>query len=127
LSDGILRIIAIASIAEISDKSGMILLEEIENGINPHIVETLSHDLKDIVEKGRRQLVLTTHNSVLLDYFPEDSIIFMWRDEEGTVKCSDMFAQSAISEYLEYMHPGEVWLNLDTTDIINKLAGKNHD
>ncbi len=105
----------------------MILLEEIENGINPHIVETLSRDLKDIVEKGRRQLVLTTHNSVLLDYFPEDSIIFMWRDEEGSVKCSDMFAQSAISEYLEYMHPGEVWLNLDTTDIINKLAGKNHD
>lgn len=118
LSDGVLRIIAIASIIEIDKKNGMVLLEEIENGINPHITEILSDDLQEMTQKGHRQLVLTTHNSVLLDYFPEDSIVFLWRDDEGQVQCSDMFSAKPVREYLEYMHPGEVWLNMDTDVLV---------
>ena len=118
LSDGVLRIIAIASIIEIEKKNGMVLLEEIENGINPHITEILSDDLQEMTQKGHRQLVLTTHNSVLLDYFPEDSIVFLWRDDEGQVQCSDMFSSKPVREYLEYMHPGEVWLNMDTDVLV---------
>ncbi|MCP4113357.1 MAG: ATP-binding protein [Desulfobacteraceae bacterium] len=118
LSDGTLRIIAIASLAEIHKKNGIILLEEIENGVNPHIAEILSEDLQNISKHRKRQLVLTTHNSVLLDYFPEDSIVFLWRNEDGTVNCSDMFSAEIIKEYLEYMHPGEVWLNMDSNELV---------
>ncbi|MCP4351787.1 MAG: AAA family ATPase [Desulfobacterales bacterium] len=126
LSDGTLRIIAIASLAEIHKKNGIILLEEIENGVNPHIAEILSEDLQNISKHRKRQLVLTTHNSVLLDYFPEDSIVFLWRNEDGSVNCSDMFSAEIIKEYLEYMHPGEVWLNMDSNELINNLKSEKN-
>ncbi|QTA79654.1 AAA ATPase-like domain-containing protein [Desulfonema limicola] len=126
LSEGTLRMIAIASLAEINKKSGIILLEEIENGINPNHVEILSHDLQDISKLRNRQIILTTHNSVLLDYFPEDSIVFLWRNEDGTVNCGDMFAAKILKEQLEYMYPGEVWLNMNNDEIINNLKSEKN-
>ncbi len=124
LSDGVLRMIAILALAETPKSTGIILLEEIENGINPHIAKLLSQDLKNIPEKKNRQIVVTTHSSVLLDYFPEEAVIFIWRDENGKVHGNDMFAGEEIRESLEYMYPGEVWLNMDQEEIVENLQGR---
>ncbi len=121
LSDGVLRMIGILALVETPKSTGIILLEEIENGINPHIAKLLSQDLKNIPEKKNRQIVVTTHSSVLLDYFPEESVVFIWRDENGKVHGNDMFAGEEIRESLEYMYPGKVWLNMDQEEIVEKL------
>ncbi len=125
LSDGILRIIAIAALAEIKKNTGIVLLEEIENGINPHIAEILTRDIREISDTNRRQVVLTTHNPVLLDFFSEESIVFLWRNKNGMVNSSDMFANEKVREYLEYMYPGEVWLNMGGNELIENLQREN--
>jgi len=120
-SAGILRIAGISALAQAGKNTGITLLDEIEDGIHPGLAATLVSDLKDMAENGGRQILVTTHSTVLLDYFPETGIIFIWRDKSGRVHNSEMFANEEIKASLEYMYPGEVWLNMKEEEIIKKL------
>lgn len=124
LSDGTLRMLAISALQETDKNSGMDLLDEIENGINPHLADKMISDLIERMKSKRRQLILTTHSTVMLDYFPEDSIIFLWRDRQGVVNNQALFSIPDIRNRLEYMYPGEVWLNMNEDEIIEKLQGE---
>lgn len=120
-SDGILRMIAIASIAEIDRNLGAVLLDEIEDGINPYLAGSLVNDLKEICKKDNRQIIVTTHSTVMLDYFEAESIVFIWRDENGKAYSKSLFMNKEMKEKLEYMYPGEVWLNMNEQEIIEAL------
>ena len=124
LSDGTLRMLAISALQEAGKTSGMDLLDEIENGINPHLADKMVNDLIELTKSKRRQIILTTHSTVILDYFPEDSIIFLWRDKQGVVHNQELFSIPDIRDRLKYMYPGEVWLNMDEDEIIAKLLGE---
>src|SRR5665648_128370 len=124
LSDGTLRMLAISALQESGKTSGMDLLDEIENGINPHLAEKIVNDLIEGTKNKRRQIILTTHSTVILDYFPPDSIIFLWRDKQGVVHNQALFSIPNIRERLEYMYPGEIWLNMDEKEIVAKLLGE---
>ncbi|MCP5047151.1 MAG: AAA family ATPase [bacterium] len=124
-SDGILRLIAISALAEIEKEKGVILLDEIEDGINPYLAADLVNDLKEIPGKSQRQVIVTTHSSVLLDFFPADSVVFLWRDSDGTVNGSNLFGNEEMKASLEYMHPGEVWINMKEGEIIQKIREKS--
>jgi AAA15 family ATPase/GTPase len=121
ISDGILRMIAISSLAEIEKETGVILLDEIEDGINPYLASDLAADLKEISDKKQRQVIVTTHSSVMLDYFSPGSIVFLWRNKDGTVCSGSLFENEEIKASLEYMYPGEVWINMSEEEIIEKL------
>lgn len=123
-SDGILRMIAISALAEIEKETGVILLDEIEDGINPYLTANLVKDLEEISRENLRQVIVTTHSSVVLDYFPAESIVFLWRDRNGAVHGSNLFSSDEIKASLEYMHPGEVWINMKEEEIIEKLKNK---
>lgn len=123
ISDGTLRMIAISALQETDKTSGMVLLDEIENGINPHIADKMVYDL--IERRGmQRQIIVTTHSSVMLDYFPPESIVFIWRNGDGVVHNQALFLNPDLSSQLKYMYPGEVWINTDEKDIIAKLLGE---
>ncbi|MFA7077861.1 MAG: AAA family ATPase [Syntrophomonas sp.] len=124
VSDGILRMLAISALIEIDKASGIILLDEIEDGINPYLAGPVVNDLKEMSESKQRQIVVTTHNSVMLDYFPEESIVFMWRDRDGVVNGHPMFSTQAMRDELEYMYPGEVWINMNEKEIVEKMLGE---
>ena len=124
LSDGTLRMLAISALQEADKTSGMDLLDEIENGINPHLADKMVNDLIERTISKGRQIILTTHSTVMLDYFSEESIIFLWRDKKGKVHNQGLFSISEIRNRLEYMYPGEVWLNMDENEIIAQLQGE---
>lgn len=123
-SDGILRMIAISALAEIEKDTGVILLDEIEDGINPYLAANLVADLKEISEEKQRQVIVTTHSSVVLDYFPSGSVVFLWRDIDGTAQNRDFFENEEMKASLKYMYPGEVWINMNEEEIVKKLRGK---
>lgn len=123
VSDGTMRLMAFAALMEIDKSSGMIMLDEIEDGINPHIADKVVEDLMDLVKIKHRQVVVTTHSSVMLDYFPQESIIFLWRSRDGAIHSDDLFSKPDIRDRLEHMYPGEVWLNMDEEEIIGRLMG----
>ncbi len=123
-SAGMLRLTGISALAESGRNDGILLLDEIEDGIHPELAETLVSDLKDIAENRGRQILVTTHSTVLLDYFPETSIIYVWRDRNGRIHNREMFANEEMKASLEYMYPGEIWLNMRDKEIMGKLQGE---
>lgn len=128
LSDGMLRILAFVAISEMEKKPAVMLLDEIENGINISYAEHLIGILKEICAENERQLVVTTHSTVFLDYVDSSDIVYLYRDDQGITKAVSLFASEEMRSQLEYMWPGEVLLNMSQTDILEKLlSGKRED
>jgi predicted ATPase len=147
-SDGFLRIIALAAItferqilkhgesdggteikADGSYKfsgytdcnNGMILLDEIENGINPHLTEKAVDLLRRIIETTERQVIITTHSPVILNDFSPEEIVYLWKKNDGSVHCKKMFSTEQMREALEFLNPGEIWENFGKDAILQKL------
>lgn len=68
INDGMLRLIAI--LAELLTKNQFLLFGEIENGINPELVEFLL----DALVNARQQLLVTTHSPMILNYLDDDDV-----------------------------------------------------
>ncbi|MNC47586.1 hypothetical protein D3C75_966510 [compost metagenome] len=123
LSDGLLRIVALAAINKINEKSSIFLLDEIEDGLNPHLAANLVNDLVRLTEQNNRQVIVTTHSPLILNNFDYTNIVLIWRCDDGNIKAAPMFSDPELINYLEYMNPGEVWVNYDINDLI-KIVDK---
>jgi predicted ATPase len=151
ISDGLLRIIAFISIAlqkgiyfygtpratpvlmdgvesyiSVIDEhhNGMIILDEIENGINPYLAEKVTELLKDITKKTERQVIITTHSPIILDNIDPESLNFLWKDETGAIQCQKMFDSIRMKNTLKALNPGEVWVNLNREQILERMGSK---
>lgn len=135
ISDGLLRIIALASLCELNKDTTALLLDEIEDGINPGLAADLIKYINGIGEKSNKQIFVTTHSPIMLNYFNKDSIVFLWKDKDGITVADKMFESPEMLEHLRFMNPGEVWLNFESKEIEktlyewrNKnLSGENTD
>jgi predicted ATPase len=122
ISDGLLRIIAIISLSALDESYTAILLDEIEDGINPGLAANLINYLIDMTKETKKQIFITTHSPIMLNYFDEDSVIFLWRHQSGSVYAHKMFESPELREHLKFMNPGEVWLNLEQYEIETLLS-----
>jgi len=151
ISDGLLRIIAfavisfmesrIAIITEDGDyiatedgdilvaenEEGLILLDEIENGINPYLTERIILLLRNLVEESNRQVIITTHSPVMLNDFRPEEIVFLWRDKNGYVHAREFFDTKEMREALSFLNPGEIWENYGKDTILTKLGIKEEN
>jgi len=138
ISDGLLRIIALTSVianhdgrksghfssgAGSGNMKGFIMLDEIEDGISPSHSEMLIRRFKTMVSDLKRQVVITSHSPVMINFIDEDSIQFLWRDKAGTIHAEPLFKTDKMRETLDILNPGEVWLNYTREEIIEKLSG----
>jgi predicted ATPase len=121
LSDGFLRIITLLSLSELKSKNGIILIDEIENGVNPHLVGSLVNQLLNISEKFEQQIIITTHNHIFVNYVPEQFIVYIWKDDKGKVKAKHLFENQELQKQLKYLNTGDIWVNLDSDEILNYL------
>ena len=81
-SDGTLRMLALTLLAYLPDMSGIILIEEPENGIHPKAVETVFQSLSSV---AGAQVLLATHSPVILAMAdPADVLCFAKNDEGAT-------------------------------------------
>ncbi len=86
LSDGTLRILAVASAVLSAPGDGMVVVEEIDNGVHPSRVEMLLERIARIAKERRLQILITTHNPALLDALPKAAVpqvVFCYRDENS--------------------------------------------
>ena len=82
LSDGTLRFLGLAVIRE-DNQSGLICLEEPENGINPRKIEEMVNLLEDMVtdteypvdeDNPLRQMIVNSHSPVVVNTVPDESL-----------------------------------------------------
>ena len=111
LNDGLLRILAVLTQAD-ADRS-LLLLDELENGINQEIVETLV----DTLLQSPQQLLVTTHSPLLLNYLPDEvareAVQFLYKTPQGETRCRSFFSLPRMVAKLEAMGPGDVFVDTD--------------
>jgi len=122
VNDGLLRIITI--LAQLFTKKDFLLFDEIENGINPEIIEFLV----DLLVASNHQVLITTHSPMILNYIEDDvamkSIQYIYKTKDGHTKVIPFFNIPQMKKKLEVMGPGEVYVDTDLIklyDIIKEL------
>lgn len=111
LNDGLLRILAVLTQAD-ADRS-LLLLDELENGINQEIVETLV----DTLLQSPQQLLVTTHSPLLLNYLPDDvarkGVQLLYKTPEGETRVRPFFGIPRLAAKLDAMGPGDAFVDTD--------------
>jgi predicted ATPase len=123
INDGLLRILAI--LAQTNSGHSMILFDEIENGINPEVVE----NLVTLLQSAPQQILVTTHSPLILNYLSDEtakeSVQFIYRGSDGGTKAAPLFSAPRMKDKLEYMGPGEVFVDTNLTLLTEEFAGAN--
>ncbi|HRV10602.1 MAG TPA: ATP-binding protein [Candidatus Cloacimonas sp.] len=118
ISDGTLRILAFVALLNTKYDSGLLMLDEIENGLNPYITTKIVELLYEFTSQTKHQLLLSTHSSLMLDDFKPEDIIYVYRDNDGRIKAKKVFNTKKIKTFLDYMSPGEIWINLTEKELL---------
>ncbi len=74
LSDGTLRVLAVAAALLSVAEGTTVVVEEIDNGVHPSRAEQLLRNIRNVAAKRKLRVLLTTHNPALLDAIPVDAI-----------------------------------------------------
>lgn len=125
INDGLLRLLAI--LAELQQDSHQFLMfDEIENGINPEVVEFLL----DALVSAPQQVMVTTHSPVILNYLDDqvarDGVIYLYKTEMGHTRAIPFFDIPSLAEKIKFMGPGEAFVDTDLTALreeITRVAG----
>ena len=111
-SSGALLLTAYLTLAH-TQTTGVLLFEEPENGLHPFrlqmVVDLLRKISRGEVGNRKRQIVLTTHNPLLLNYAsPEEVRVFVRHPEQGT-RVFPMTKVPDIDRLLKEFALGELW------------------
>ena len=85
LSDGTLRVLAIAAGALSVPEGSILVIEEIDNGVHASRVKDLQDRLTMVAEERGIRILVTSHNPALLDALPDEAlqdIVFCYRDPQ---------------------------------------------
>jgi predicted ATPase len=121
MNDGMLRLIAI--LAELQDeRHDFLLFDEIENGINPELVEFLL----DALVWAEQQVMVTTHSPVILNYLDDEvaraGVIYLYKTDMGTTRAIPFFSIPSLAEKLKFMGPGEAFADTNLTALGDEIA-----
>ena len=123
INDGFLRVLAMLSQAY--TKHGILLLDEIENGINPAVADELMDFLVSLSRKGR-QIIVTTHSPVILNYLDDDvaraGVILLYKTPDGRTHSQRYFDVPENERKLRALGPGEVFLDTSIEDLVSQLS-----
>ena len=79
LSTGTLRILALLALFRHPEPPPLIVIEELENGLDPRTVQLIVEEIRRVTESGRSQIILTSHSPYLLDLFDLEHIVLVER------------------------------------------------
>lgn len=119
LNDGMLRILTI--ITQMQTSHTCLLLDEIENGINPELVERLM----DYLVSSNKQVIVTTHSPMVLNYLDDqvakDGIFLVYRNAAGYTRCGRYFQSNRTREKLRLLGPGEIFVDTTMQEVSSDL------
>jgi predicted ATPase len=125
INDGFLRVIAILS--QSFTEHQMLLLDEIENGINPALIEKLMDFLVGLGKQGK-QVIITTHSPVILNFLDDqvarDGVVLLYKTADGRTRACRYFDQPETGYKLQVLGPGEVFVDTDLTKLAARLASE---
>lgn len=127
LSDGALRVLAIAAAVLAAPENSVVAIEEIDNGVHPSRAERLLNRLSSIAEDRNLRILIGSHNPALLDALPMEAIpnvVFCYRDPKNG--SSRLIRLEDIENYPGLVAQGPVG-DLMTRGIIDRFAKDDTD
>ncbi len=118
LSTGTVRILALLSVLRHPEPSPLIVIEEIENGLDPRTIHLLVEEIRSFVQEGAGQVLITTHSPYLLDLLPLSSIITVERNAQGAPVFKRPSDEGDLKKWSKDFTPGRLYT-------MGTLTGRN--
>ena len=121
LSDGTLRVLAIAAAMLSAAEGGMVVIEEIDNGVHPSRATRLLKHIATLAERRNLRVLLSSHNPALLDALPNSAVpnvVFCYRDPQNG--SSRLVRLQDFPDYPELIAQGGIG-HLMTTGVLEKF------
>ena len=84
LSDGTLRVLAIAAALLSAPEGSTVVIEEVDNGVHPSRAKQLLATMREQADRRNVRLLLSTHNPALMDALPDSAladVVFCYRSQ----------------------------------------------
>jgi predicted ATPase len=121
VADGFLRMLAV--FAQLSKEQSFLLLDEIENGVNPELIEFLIDELVG----ASPQVLITTHSPMVLNYLEDEvaieGVIYIYKAKNGATQAIRLFDIPSMREKLTVMGAGEVYEDTSLTQLNEEIIG----
>lgn len=98
LSTGTLRLLALLALLRHPKPPSLIVIEEIENGLDPRSIHLLVEEIRNAVLGETTQVILTTHSPYLLDLLTLEHLVLVERDGNG----QPVFLRPSTDENLQH-------------------------
>lgn len=108
LSSGTLRACAVMACLLHPEPPTLLVIEEIENGLDPRTLGLITSTIRSAVESGRTQVIATTHSPAFLDLVPPEYILTVTRAETGEPKFKRVNPKE-LGKWLEDFSPGRLY------------------
>ncbi len=125
LSDGTLRVLAIAAAMLSATEGSLVVIEEIDNGVHPSRAKHLLEQIQQIAKRRSLRVLLSTHNPAMLDALPDSAVpdvVFCYRDSRNG--SSRLIRLEEIPDYPELIAQGTLG-HLMTSGMLERFV-KRH-
>jgi predicted ATPase len=122
LSDGTLRVLAVAAALLSAVRGSFVIIEEIDNGVHPSRAGLLLQNIQRVAIQRDVRVLLTSHNPALLDSLPNSAIpnvVFCYRSPETGESC--LMRLEDLNDYPELIARGPLG-ELLTDGIIDRFV-----
>jgi len=108
MSTGTQRIVALLALLRNPDLPPLIVIEEIENGLDPRAIHLIVEEIRNVVESGRTQVIITTHSPYLLDLLSVNQIVLVERSD-GQPTFTRPADYKDVREWAKTFSPGKLY------------------
>lgn len=125
LSDGTLRVLALAAALLSAEPGSMVIIEEADNGVHPSRAETLLKTIYKVATQKNLTILISTHNPALLDALPMEAVpavVFCYRNPKSG--WSELVQMADLGDYPELVAQGAMG-ELLTKGLIDRFV-KTH-
>lgn len=118
VSDGLLRLIAISAMHELPAPPSVVMIDEIENGLHPHLVGHVVEMLEELAEGTEIQVIGTSHSPIALNYVSAPShVVVVRRGSDGRSRAERLDRTGGFKRIGDRLDPGELWYNLGEAEL----------
>ena len=108
ISTGTLRILALLAVLRHPEPPPLIVVEEIENGLDPRTLHLILEEIRTAVEAGKCQVILTTHSPYLLNLIDVQQLLLCTR-VDGNPVFTRPGNEKSVLEWSKSFAPGQLY------------------
>ena len=98
ISDGTINVIALI-VALYFEEHSVVMIEEPERNIHPHLISAVVEMLKDKAEK--KQILVTTHNPEVVEHAGLENLLLISRHKDGFSRVSRPSEKEMVNTFLK--------------------------